>query len=530
MKIKKDFNPKKLFELLTPVEINPDTSYLTDKQKNIIDYLIEVANIIDEIYLLQKNRANLVIKEKIRALNDPNISLYFKVMSGPFDGFNDNIPFIEGVEYSDKAGFYPEDLTVKEFEDFLLKRPELKDDIISPYTVIVREQDGSLKAVKYCDIYKNYLQKAGDALMKASEIAENPSVKSYLQALFTAFQNNDFYNADIRWLQLVDNDIESIIGPHEFYDDKFMGYKASFTAFIALKNRTEFKKLKTILKLLDTLQQSLPIPEHYKKNIKSSNSQIQVINLIYAGGDARGPVQTAAFNLPNSHKVKSEFGSKKALIYNVMEAKFNTILKPIANKFLDEKDSEKVTFAAYFNFILMHEISHELGIGVIKDEEGNPKDISYFLKNLYSTIEETKADVMGMYLTSYLLKNCFITDCSFIEAVVTYMMSLFRSMRFGKENVHCISNIIQWNFLRKEEVFIPKSENKFSIDLHKFEKVVEKLLTIILTLQAEGSYKKSKEFIEEYSYIDDELKSSLDLLVSLPIDILPIYSKTGEKL
>ncbi|HQJ06020.1 MAG TPA: hypothetical protein PLI57_06550, partial [Spirochaetota bacterium] len=130
MKIKKDFNPKKLFELLTPVEINPDISYLTDNQKIIIDYLIEVADIIDEIYLLQKNRDNLVIKEKIRALNDPDISLYFKVMSGPFDGFNDNIPFIEGVEYNDKAGFYPEDLTVKEFEDFLLKRPELKDDLI----------------------------------------------------------------------------------------------------------------------------------------------------------------------------------------------------------------------------------------------------------------------------------------------------------------------------------------------------------------------------------------------------------------
>ena len=342
--------------------------------------------------------------------------------------------------------------------------------------------------------------------------------------------SNDFDEADIRWLQLEDNDIESLITAAEFYEDRFLGYKTSFTSFVAVKNRDEFKKINLIKKLLDTFQQKLPIPPHYKKTKRGSISQIQVVNLVYCGGDARGPIQTAAFNLPNSQKIRQEFGSKKVLIYNIMEAKFNSIMANIAKKVLSENDLTKVTFHSYFNFILMHEISHELGIGFIKDDSGKLYEVSYFLKDLYNVIEEMKADVMGISLLSYLIKECYLTDCNYVEIVTTYLVSLLRSMRFGKENAHGLASLIQWNFLSKMEVVIgDKNSLNLVIDLQKFDSVTESLLTLILTLQGEGDYDKSSDFVKSHSFMDDNLKFYLQKIEDLPVDIYPYFTVAGEK-
>ncbi|OHD26660.1 MAG: hypothetical protein A2Y34_11670 [Spirochaetes bacterium GWC1_27_15] len=450
-------------------------------------------------------------------------------MSGPFDQLNDNNSFIEGIEKTDKGGFYPENLTKERFEEFLTKNPDKKDSLISPYTVIVEKKD-NLVAIPYSEYYKAYLSKASEVLFDAANYAENFTVKSYLQAYANAFLTNDFHEADIRWLQLENNDIESLIGPHEFYEDRFLGYKASFTCFVAVKNREEFKKLTLIQKLLDKFQENLPIPDYYKKIKRGSISQIQIVNLLFASGDARGAIQTAAFNLPNSQKIRSLFGSKKILIYNIMEAKFNSIMKKISDKLLDDKDKSKVTFASYFNFILMHEISHELGIGFVKDDNGNLYEISYYLKDLYTVIEEAKADVMGMFLLIYLVKEYFLTDCSFVEISTTYLIGLLRSMRFGKENAHGLASIIQWNYLKKEGVIVPsKNGISLSLDLHKFEKIIENILTVILTLQGEGDYEKTKEFIDEYSYMDSSLTNYIEDINTLAIDVYPYFPFAGEE-
>ncbi|HOV14130.1 MAG TPA: hypothetical protein PK771_07595, partial [Spirochaetota bacterium] len=378
--------------------------------------------------------------------------------------------------------------------------------------------------------YKEYLKSAADLLLKATEYADNFSVKSYLNAQANAFLTNDFNEADIRWLQLENNDIESLISACEFYEDKFLGCKASFTSFIAVKNREEFKKLNLLKKLLDIFQQNLPIPPHYKKSKRGSISQIQIVNLIYSGGDARGPIQTAAFNLPNSQKVRQEFGSKKVLIYNIIEAKFKSVMIKISKILLSENDLSKVTFPAYFNFILMHEISHELGIGFVKDDNGKSFEVAYFLKDLYNVIEEMKADVMGIFLLTYLVKECYITDCNYIEIATTYFIGLLRSMRFGKENAHGLASLIQWNFLNKMDAIFKQEETKtFSINLHKIDSIIEYLLTLILTLQAEGDYEKTNEFINSHSFIDDDLSVYLKEIEDLPIDIYPYYPIAGEE-
>lgn len=533
IKIKDGFNPEKIKDKVVFTQIEVDISFLSEEEKKIIKYLIECSLIIEELFLLQKHKNNLLIKKEIEKLNIPYLKEYFMIMNGPFDAYNDNTPYIEEfnnekIYDNERANFYPEDLTIDEWKDFLENNRDLKKDFLSPYTIIIKENN-RLKKVEYCDFYKEHLQKLSNLLFEASNYTSNFLLKSYLTAQANAFLNNDFYEADIRWLQLEDENLEILIGCHEFYEDRFFGCKSAFTSFIGIKKKEENKKLEFIQKLMDRLQNILPISDYHKKIKRGSESRIEVIDLIYSAGDAKGPFQTIAFNLPNSQKIKTEFGSKKVLLYNIIEEKFNNILLSIAKKLLTEKESLRVTFKSNFNLILFHEISHELGIYFVKDKNGEMREVSYYLKDLYSIIEETKADVMGIYLLSYCIKECFISDCSIMETCTTYLMGLLRAIRFGKENVYAISSIIQLNFLKTEEVIIKLENNKFSIDLHKFEKGVEKLLIAILSLQNEGDYEKCKNFISQYSSIDNELMDLVNLLNDLPVDIYPIFNIKFEK-
>lgn len=525
----KDFDPASIRSKLIPIKIEPDTTELSPNQQKVLAYLIKCADILNRVFSLQKYKDNLKLREEIMESGDKRAIQFYKLMNGPFDEFT-NHSYIRGVKKRNcRAGFYPGRLTKEEWDEFLEKNPEHKDEFISPYTIITRE-NGNLKAVPYSDYYSEHLKEAAELLFEATEYVDNYYLKSYLTSQANAFLNNDFEEADIRWIQLSENDIEPLLGAHELYEDRFLGYKAAFTAFIGFHNKEEFKKLDAISRTLDILQENLPIPAHYKKNKRGSTSQILIVDLIYCAGDGRGCLTTAAFNLPNSQKIRARFGSKKVLLHNIIKAKYECIMPLLAGRLFTEKDMTKMTFDAYFNLILLHEISHELGIGMLKDTDGTLYNISYYLKDLYSIIEEAKADVMGVFFLFFLIKRCIIVDCNFIEACTTYLVSLMRSLRFGSENAHGIAGIIQWNFLLKEGVIIAGGENKkLSIDFHKFEKSIEKLLTIILTLQGEGNYEKSKEFIDEFSQIEGQLKDYLTDFEELPIDIMPWFPIAGEE-
>jgi hypothetical protein len=529
MKLVAGFDPGSISKKLTVKRIDPDISFLSENQLTIIDILIECSAIMNDLFHMQvypdyHKRYRQVVKSG----NKP-LELYFHVMNGPFDQFNNNAPFIQNVEKNEKGGFYPADLTMAEWNKAIKAKKSDHEGLLSPFTVITRE-DGKLKPIPYSEYYQEKLEEAAVLLDNAAEFADNYSLKSYFSAQANAFRNNDFIEADIRWVQLTDNDIEPLLGAHEFYEDRFLGYKAAFTAVVTVKKKTLYKKLSFIQKICDVLQENLPVPSHYKKQKRGSISQIDVVDLVYNGGDARGPIQTAAYNLPNSQVIRQDFGSKKVLLYNIMEAKFETVMKPLAELILESSISSKVTFDAYFNFILMHEVSHELGIGLIKDSEGNMREVSYFLKDLYTIIEETKADVMGVFTQLFLIKQGLLSDSTFIETCATYVISLVRSLRFGADNVHGLANIIQWNFLHEEGIIISgsKKDELLSIDLHRFERAIEKLLTILLTLQGEGDYSKTRDFIKKYDSIKKELKKYVERMDNLPVDILPWYPYASE--
>lgn len=525
----KEISVSSLKKYLKVTKIEADTSHLSESQKNVLSYLIEATKYIQDLYMVQRSPQNAKIIESLREQKKDSLLKIFYIMAGGVNEF-DNTVFIKDYVQHDVCGFYPEDLTIEEWNEWLKNHPEDEDDFCSPYTVIVRDENGGLIARKYSDYYRDKLVMIAHMLYDAGDATENFYLKSFLNAQANAFITNNFEEADIRWIQLENNSIEPLIGAYEYYDDRFLGYKTSFTSFITIKNEVQLHKTQQILKLTDTLQSLLPVPENYKKNKVERKSQLTIVDVIYSAGDGRGPVVTAAFNLPNSQKIRAEFGAKKIIMHNVIKAKFDSIMLPIADVVFGERDKEKIAFNAYFNHIILHEISHGLGIGMIKDDDGELRDVSYYLKDLYSVIEEAKADVMGLYLLFYLIKQGFLTDCNITELIFTYLTGMLRSIRFGQNNHHGIANIIQWNFLVEEGAILKLQDSSLSItaDLRKMEMAIEKLLTLLLTIQGEGNYEMADSFIKKYEKPSVVVEDFIKKMKDLPIDILPYFPFAGE--
>jgi hypothetical protein len=525
----KEISVSSLKKYLKITRIEADISHLSESQKSVLAYLIEATKHIQDLYMMQRNAKNVQIIEALREQKKDSLLKIFYIMAGGVNEF-DNTVFIKDYVQQDGCGFYPEDLTIEEWNEWLENHPEDEEEFCSPYTVIVRDENGGLAAKKYCDFYREKLVFIADMLYEAGEATENFYLKSFLNAQANAFLTNNFEQADIRWIQLENNSIEPLIGAYEYYDDRFLGYKTSFTSFITIKNEVQLHKMQQILKLVDTLQALLPVPANYKKNKVERKSQLTIVDVIYSAGDGRGPVVTAAFNLPNSQKIRAEFGAKKIIMHNVIKAKFDSIMLLIADVIFGERNKDKISFDAYFNHIILHEISHGLGIGMIKDDDGELRDVSYYLKDLYSVIEEAKADVMALFLLFYLIKQGILTDCNITELIFTYLTGMLRSIRFGHNNPHGIANLIQWNFLLGESAILILQEEPLNItaDLRKMELATEKLLTLLLTIQGEGNYEMAESLIEKYGVSSPIISEFVEKMKDLPVDILPYFPLAAE--
>jgi hypothetical protein len=394
---------KQKIDQFSVTQISYDESLLDENQKMVVQKLYEAAKVMDEIFLEQVYSQNFEIRENLQNSTDELSKLqlkYFTINFGPFDRLDNNKPFIGEKEKPLGANYYPEDITKEEFENWIKNHPEDEKAFRSEFTVI-RRNDNGLVAIPYSEFYKDKLTKAATLLREAAEYADNKSLKNYLLTRATAFETNDYYESDMAWMDLKDHAIEVIIGPYEVYEDELFNYKAAFECFLTLVDPAETKKLKIFASYLREMEDNLPIPEEHKNFDRGSDSPIVVAQEIFSAGDTKAGVQTLAFNLPNDERVRKAKGSKKVMLKNLHEAKFEKLLYPIAQKVLDEEQVQYVTFEGFFNHTLMHEMSHGIGPGFIT-VDGRDTEVKIELKETYSKLEECKADILGMY-NNYLM-------------------------------------------------------------------------------------------------------------------------------
>lgn len=514
-------------EKYAPVEIGADDSHLSDGDRQALVKLVQASQVMDEIFLRQVYHRNVAIREALHDMTPPGGEVlrdYFRINFGPFDRRDGDRPFIDTTRSKPPgANYYPPDMTVDEFEAWVAAHPEQEEAFRGYFHVIRRDGDG-LSAVPYSKAYEWQLVEAAQLLEDAANLTTNESLKTYLDLRAKAFLTNDYFESDMAWMDLTDHDIEVVIGPYEVYEDRLFNYKAAYESFVTLVDREDSEKLARLGDYLDELERRLPIPDVHKNFSRGSSSPIVVVNEVFTAGDTKAGVQTIAFNLPNDERVREAKGSKKVLLKNVSQAKYENISRPIMARVLAEKDLARTSFEAFFYHVLLHEMVHGIGPGNIT-VDGRETTVARELKDTYSVLEEAKADVVGLYHFKYMVDQG-VFDAALAEQVYpSFVGGVFRSVRFGIDAAHGGANILTFNYLRaKGAIGYDAESGRFSVVDEKIGPAVRDLARDILMIQAEGDYAGAQAFLATYRIMPDELRTALDGLNDIPVDIRPNYT------
>lgn len=504
------------------VKISADMSHLSDNHKKMVAKLVEAGKLADKIFWYQNTHDAIAVRDSLSKLDtqeSKDFLTYVNINYGPYDPLNGNNRFVgNGPAIRPKTGgFYPGDMTQEEFEKFIKNFPDKAEEMKSQYTVIVRE-NGQLKAVPYSQYYKES-EELAKLLEEAATFAENATFKKHLIDRAKSIRTNNYYPSDLSWMDIENSDVDLVIGPIENYQDELFNYKSAYEAVVMVKDEVASKELEVYRDNMQNFENSLPIEDKYKQKKLNEGNKIQVVNVVYFGGDCQQAVKTIAAALPNDPKVAEKKGRKLSMYKNFMEAKFDVIVNPIGKILLSEKDAKNVDKKAFTSFVTLHEVSHALGPKYVF---GTKTEIREALKDRYSGIEECKADILSMYNHLYLLNNGYYNQEYIEKAKATYLAGLYRSIRFGT-GAHAASNYIQLNFLKDKKAIYKDANGKLAIDNALFFDAVKELATIILQIQYEGSYQKAGELINKYGQLTKEIQSEVELLKSIPRDINTSY-------
>ncbi|MDQ5844544.1 MAG: hypothetical protein M3539_04540, partial [Acidobacteriota bacterium] len=387
---------------------------------------------------------------------------------------------------------------------------------------IRRDAAGKLMTVPYSQAYSEFLVPAAKLLREAASLTTNRTLKDFLLKRADAFASDDYYSSDVAWMDL-DSPIEVTIGPYETYEDRLFSYKAAFEAYVTLRDQAESDKLVKFGGYLQELENNLPMDARYRNPKLGAASPIRVVNEVFSSGEGNSGVQTAAFNLPNDERVVKEKGSKRVMLKNVQQAKFQKTLVPISRVVLAPSELSHLSFESFFTHILTHELMHGLGPHNIT-VNGQATTVRQQLKELSSSLEEAKADITGLWALQYLIDKGVVDKRMERSLYTTYLASAFRSVRFGINEAHGKGMALQFNYLTDEGgIKIDERNGTFSIDHAKIKDAVGKLSREILTIQAEGSYDKAKALLEKYAVMRPAMKNAMDRLGNVPVDIEPIF-------
>lgn len=510
---------------LATIEMRPDTSFLTAEERQVVNLLNQAGNLMSAIYQRQLFEKNPQVRAQIAGLDRPDrdrLVEKFDAFFGPWDPIEEDKPFFGNTPRPDGGGFYPADLTKAEFEAYLAAHPEQKESLTDPYTV-VRRQGERLVAVPYSVEYREFLEPAARLLEQAAAITTNPSLKRFLTLRAQSFRTDDYYESELAWMDLKDTPIEIAIGPYEVYDDRLQGRKTAFEAFVTLKDPKESKALDVYKGQLRAMEANLPVPDRFKNFQRGFESPIAVADQIHGGGDNVPGVQTIAFNLPNDERVREAKGAKKVILRNVLGAKYERILKPMAPLIFVPENAKDVTQRYMFQETLFHELAHSLGPGTIT-VNGRKTTVDAELKELHTGIEEAKADVMGAWNIMFMMDRGILPKAERDQIRTTYVAGLFRAMRFGTNSAHGRGAAMQYGYLRDKGALVwDAGARRFRVDKSKIDGAIRDLVADIVRLQATGDYAGTKALMERWAGLDPEARSVIDSMSAIPVDIRPVY-------
>ena len=493
------------------VQLTSDITHLSDNEKQMLNYLYEIGNIMDDIFWTQNFGGD---KEAfLNSIQDPDARLFAEINYGPWNHFDNLAPFLpEYGAMPEGAGFYPADMTKEEFEAW--DNP----DKTSLYTLVRRDENGQLQTVWFHEAYAEQINKVAELLNKAADLAGDEEFANYLRLRAKAVLTDEYFESDMAWMDVRNNNVDFVVGPIENYVDALYGYKAAHEAFILIKDQAWSEQLARYAELLPLLQTQLPVAEEYKAEKPGADADLAVYDAVFYGGDCNMAGKTIAINLPNDEQVQLQKGTRKLQLKNAMKAKFDHILVPISDVLMTPESRENVKFEAFFSNVMFHEVAHGMGIKNTLDGQGT---VRHALKEQYSAIEEAKADILGLYLVTKLSEMGEYTNSTLEENYTTFMAGIFRSVRFGASSAHGKANMLTFNFLERENAFTRNEEGMYAINFENMKVAVAKLGGEILKSQGDGNYEFVKEWIATEGVIKPTLQADLDKVngMGIPTDI-----------
>ncbi len=490
--------------------LTTDISILSAKEKEMIPILIEAADIMDDLFWTEAYGDK---DELLSGLTSEEQKEFVMINYGPWERLNGNKPFIEGVgEKPLGANFYPVDMTREEFEAFEAA------DKSSLYTFVRRDENGNLQTVPYHIAFAEKIQQASDLIRYASEFAEDMGLMNYLRLRASAMLTDDYYESDLAWMGMKNNHIDFVVGPIETYEDQLFGYKAAHEAYILVKDMEWSERLAKYAELLPQLQKKLPVDEKYKQQMPGTDSDLNAYDVIYYAGDCNAGSKTIAINLPNDEKVTLEKGSRRLQLKNSMQAKFDKILVPIANVLIIPEQQQHISFNAFFSNTMFHEVAHGLGVVNTINGKGTVREA---LKDNYTTIEEGKADILGLYLVSA-LKEMNEIETDLMDNYTTFLAGIFRSIRFGATSAHGKANLIRFNYFKEKGAFTVDKKGRYAVDFENMQDAINSLSELIISIQGDGDYERAAELVEKYGVKGEGLDKALLKIEEkdIPVDIV----------
>lgn len=498
-------------EQFNEVTLTTDLSWLSENEREIIRILVNAADIMDDIFWMQAFGDKEALMDEI---DNEHARQYAKIHYGPWDRLAGNAPFYPGYEEKPLgANFYPTDMTREEFEAWD------DPDKTSQYTVVRRDMNGELISVPYSEAYREQHEKAAGLMREAAELAEDAGLKNYLLMRAEALLTDNYQPSDFAWMEMKDSHIDFIIGPIENYEDRLFGYKAAHEAFILVKDPAWSARLEKFNAMLPELQAALPVPAAYKAEVPGTDADINVYDALYYAGDCNAGSKTIAINLPNDEEVQLRVGSRKLQLKNSMKAKFDKILVPIANMLIDEEQRRHITFDAFFENTTFHEVSHGMGIKNTINGRGTVREA---LRDYYSSLEEAKADILGLYLVGQLYDKGEIDSGELMDNYVTFIAGIFRSSRFGAASAHGIANMMRFNYFEREGAFTRQENGTYRVHFEAMKEAVEASVQTILTIQGDGDYEGARELVTADGRMSESLSGDLDRVnnAQIPVDIV----------
>jgi len=510
-----------VIEKFAPVDLGVNLDSQSEADRVVIRRCVEAGAAMHEIFWRQTWSGAVALRDRLRAAGEGRALEEVELMMGPYDRLKDHEPFMDGVPRKPEgAGFYPDDVTKAELEAWVAAHPQDREAFESLHTIIRREGD-RLKAIPYHEAYRDLLEPAARALREAADQTENATLARFLRSRADAFLSDDYYQSDLDWMNVEDNVVDVTIGPYETYEDMLMGAKTSYESYVGVVDARESANLQTYARYLDSVDQRLT--ELWPFEIKRGGaSPIRVVNLVYNSGEARAGVQTTAFNLPNDERVHQAKGTRKVMLRNVAQAKFEKSMIPIAERVLAPEDLQHVTFDAYFTNVLLHEMAHGLGPSFLNVSGDGLTTVRKCLRELYSPIEEAKADIVGLFFHQWLMDEGIVPKEEVRAVYTSFLAGFFRSIRFGMTEAHGRANVLELSYLQQRGS-VRVEDGRYKIDFSRIAEDVASLARDLIRIEAVGSYEEAKAFLERYDKPDPSLLGALKRLEDVPVDIRPRY-------